>query len=218
MASQSELTITGNIGADPSGSHPTGNLNVNWAESIDDAGVKYTAETIMADQAETSDSSEDYTAYSEVLCVGPFNEGMMFDIGDTGNAQITACWQWYNPATGGEDADFVMTENSGTFGNGTWTDIGSAAQDYGVNYLTPDVTADALALAKGTMLRVKMVVTDGADDGVAQALIDAGVSAVNAAVCVVPNNKMALYNLPMVEAYSGQTTSGSIGGIGADPS
>ena len=217
MATQSTLTITR---PDPSGTHPIGDLNANWAESVDDNAIRFTANTIMAAQAATSESAEDYTAYSEVLYVGPLMEGMHFDIGSTGNAQLTACWQWYNPATSGVDADFVSGApgTASTFGNGTWTDIGTAAQDYDVAPLHGAYAADVAALDKGAMLRVKLVVTDAADDGVAQGLVDTAVAAVNAAWCTIPFDKDANNNLSMVEQYSGQTTAGSIGGIGADPS
>ena len=218
MADQSNLTI-GGIGADPSGSHPIGSLNTEWSESVSDACIKYTANTIMADPGASSADATD-TYYSDVLCVGPLVNGMSFEIGNTGNAQITACWQWYNPATSGKDADFSISADgkTGTFGNGTWTDIGSAAQNYSLNYLTPEITADALAMAKGTMLRVKMVVTDAGSDGVAAGLVTAGVAAINAAFCMYPLNQEVLYNEPIVAGYSGQNLSGSIGGIGADPS
>jgi|2_EtaG_2_1085320.scaffolds.fasta_scaffold00098_39 hypothetical protein len=218
MADQSNLTI-GGIGGDPSGSHPIGNLNVNWSEAIDDSTVKFTANTIMADPGASSADATD-TYYSEVLCIGPLNNGMSFEIGDTGDAQITACWQWYNPATSGVDADFVAGAalgTAGTFGNGTWTDIGTAAQDYATNYLTPEITADALAIAKGSMLRVKMVVTDAGSNGVAAGLVTAGVAAVNAAFCTYPLSQEAKYNKPIV-ALGSEATAGSIGGIGADPS
>ena len=216
MADQSNLTITG-IGGDPSGSHPTGSLNVNWTESIDDSGLKFTANTIMSDPgASIADATDTY--YSSVLCVGPLVGGMTFEIGDCGNAQITACWQWYNPATSGVDADFVMSGNSGTYGNGTWVDIGTAAQNYDTAHFTPYSTVDSLAMAKGTMLRVKMVVTDAGSDGVAAGLVTAAVAIINASECTYPLNKMALYNSPIVAIYTGQTVAGSIGGIGADPS
>ena len=217
MADQNSLTIDG-IGGDPSGSHPIGSLNVNWSESIDDTSIKYTANTIISDPGETLADATD-TYYSEVLCVGPLIAGMRLDVGDTGDAQITCCWQWYNPATSGVNADFSMSADgkSGTFGNGTWTDIGVAYQNYYISCTISSSPTHALLMAKGAMLRVKMVVTDAGSDGVSEALVTAGVAAVNAAYCSVPIGKQ-LYNQPLVAAYSGQGVSGSIGGIGADPS
>lgn len=218
MADQSNLTI-GGIGGDPSGSHPIGNLNVNWSASIDDMAIKYTANTIMTDPGASSADATD-TYYSEVLCKGPLQSGMKFEIGDTGDAQITACWQWYNPATSGEDADFVAGAalgTAGTFGNGTWTDIGTADKDYALQYLTPEVTVDALALTKASMLRVKMVVTDAGSNGVDAGKVTAGVAAVNAAFCTYPLSQEAKHNKPIV-ALGSEATAGSIGGIGADPS
>ena len=218
MATQSTLTITR---PDPSGTHPIGDLNANWAESVDDNAIRFTANTIMNDIAAGTyhtGTTADY--YSEVLCLGPLMEGMHFEIGGTGNAQLTACWQWYNPATSGVDADFVSGApgTASTFGNGTWTDIGIAAQDYDVAPLHGAYAADVAALDKGAMLRVKLVATDTGADGITHTIINVGVAAVNAAWCTIPFDKDANNNLSMVEQYSGQTTAGSIGGIGADPS
>ena len=218
MATQSDLTI-GGIGADPSGSHPTGSLNTNWTEGVDDDGWTFYGSTIMAAQPATTESAEDYTAYSEVLCVGAGNKTLVLDIGTMSDDQVTACWQWYNPATSGVDADFAMTGNSGTFGNGTWTNIGTPARNYVTAHITPDITADALLVAKGTMLRVIMIVTDADDDGVASGLINASVATLNGVgtKCVIMDDREALYNLPM-RALGSEDTAGSIGGIGADPS
>ena len=218
MADQNSLTIDG-IGGDPSGSHPIGSLNVNWSESIADTSIKYTANTIISDPGETLADETD-TYYSEVLCIGPLVAGMSFDIGSTTSAQITCCWQWYNPATSGVNADFSMSADgkSGTFGNGTWTDIGTPAANYSMATSIPSLLYDdALLMAKGAMLRVKMVVTDADSNGVSATIVTAGVAAVNAAFCTVPVGPQ-LYNKPLVAAYSGQPVSGSIGGIGADPS
>ena len=219
MADQSNLTISGRLGADPSGSHPIGSLNANWTESIDDNAMRFTGTSIMAEVGVAGSpyhtgTTADY--YSEELCVGPFMDGMAFQIGATGDAQLTACWQWYNPATGGDDADFDSSD--GTFGNGTWTDIGTAAVDYDNAPLNGALAAAVAALEKGTLLRVKMVATDAGGDGITNVIINVGVAAVNAAYCTVPFSQEANNNLSMVEQYSGQTTAGSIGGIGADPS
>ena len=222
MATQSTLTITN---PDPSGTHPTGDLNANWAESVDDNAIRYTANTIMDDVAAGTyhtDTTADY--YSSVLCVGPFSEGIRCEIGATGNAQLTACWQWYNPATNGDDVDFSMAADgkAGTFGNGTWTDIGTPAVDYDVAALHGAFAADVAALDKGAMLRVKLVALDAGGgsggDGITHTIINAGIAAVNAAYCTIPFDKKASNNLSMVEQYTGQTISGSIGGIGVDPS
>lgn len=219
MADQSNLTITG-IGGDPSGSHPIGSLNVNWTPTTDDSGTLWTANTIMTDPgASAADATDTY--YSEVLCLGPVQNGSIFRVASSADAQIAVGWQWYNPATSGVDADFVAGAalgTAGTFGNGTWTDIGTAAQNYAVNYLTPEVTADALAMAKGTMLRVKMVVTDADSNGVNAGLVTAAVASINAATCLTPVTRENVNNKAMIASYSGEATSGSIGGIGADPS
>ena len=82
MADQSNLTI-GGIGGDPSGSHPIGDLDVNWAKSIDDKAIKYTAGTIMSDPGATAAGETD-TYYSEELCVGPLVNGFQLALGDLG--------------------------------------------------------------------------------------------------------------------------------------
>jgi len=221
MADQSTLTI-GGIGGDPSGSHPIGNLNVNWTRSVDNHSIRFTANTIMPDLAAgTYHTGTTATYYSEVLCVGPLQEGMTFDIGDTGNAQLEACWQWYNPATAGDDADFSMSADgkTGTFGNGTWTNVTAAAKDYVANALTSHNTDDALALKRcNGMVRVALIATDADADGISHTIMNAGIAAVNAAYCIVADDHQVLYNEGIVSAYAGQNLSGSIGGIGADPS
>jgi len=221
MATQSTLTITR---ADPTGSRPTGNLNSNWTESEDEFGTKFTAGTIMGPQLAIAAAGPDYIAYSEELCVGPLLPGTLFTIGNVGEtgSQIKACWQWYNPATSGVDADFAMSADgrTGTFGNGTWVDIGTEGVSYATNFFTSDEDPDALAMSRGTMLRVRLSVTDdsAASDGVAQGMVDTAVAAVNTSTCSIPRNKLAEYNKPIVALYSGQLLSGSIGGLGADPS
>ena len=104
MADQSNLTISG-IGADPSGSHPTGDLDVNWVKTIDDKAVKYTAGTIMAAPgASATDASDIY--YSSELCVGTFPNGTQLLLNDLGDAQITGCWQYYVQSNGNNKLNF----------------------------------------------------------------------------------------------------------------
>ena len=222
MADQSNLTI-GGIGGDPSGSHPIGNFNTNWTITTEEAALLYTAGTIMADPGAQGVDC-DVTFYSEILCVGPLVNGILLEIGNTGDTQCKALWQWYNPATSGKDADFVMAADgkAGTFGNGTWTDIGTAGVSYTDQILIGNEghvgDDDSAAMAKGAMLRVRLNILDDDSGGVAEAIVTAAVDAVNGATCGYPVNKTALYNKPIVVGYSGQAVSGSIGGIGVDPS
>ena len=213
MADQSNHSISG-IGGDPSGSHPIGILASNWTPAVDDMSIKYTANPIMAAQAATSDSSEDYNAYSEELCIGTIPAGTMFEIGDTGNTQLKACWQYYKQSNNNNfnSGNEVVPGTAASQDAGTWTDIGSAAKDYSTDTMIPADHADEDLMLEGVVrLRVKLVVEDGADDGVAQGLVDAGVAAVNAAHVVLPIDKQAKKN----DTINNPIT---FGGIGADPS
>ena len=209
---QSNLTI-GGIGADPSGSHPIGDLDVNWAKAVDDKSIKYTANTIMTNPGASSADATD-TYYSSELCIGTIPNGTEFDIGDTGNAQITTCWQYYKQSNGNNfnSGKEVVPGTAADLDAGTWTDIGTAAQDYSQEYVIPSVAGDEDLQYNGvSRLRVKMVVTDADSDGVAAGLVTTAVDAVNAAFARLPLDKQAKNN----DTVSNPVT---IGGIGADPS
>tara|TARA_R100001443_G_scaffold101576_2_gene109452 strand:+ start:199 stop:834 length:636 start_codon:yes stop_codon:yes gene_type:complete len=209
---QSNLTI-GGIGGDPSGSHPIGDLDVNWAKAVDDKSIQYTANTIMTDPGESSADATD-TYYSSELCIGTIPAGTVLDVGDTGNAQITTCWQYYKQSNGNNfnSGKEVVPGTAADLDAGTWTDIGSAAQDYAVDTMVPSASSDEDLMENGvSRLRVKMVVTDAGSDGVAAGLVTAGVAAVNAAFAKLPLDKQAKKN----DTVSNPVT---IGGIGADPS
>tara|TARA_R100000458_G_scaffold57260_1_gene63194 strand:- start:4274 stop:4912 length:639 start_codon:yes stop_codon:yes gene_type:complete len=212
MADQSNLTI-GGIGADPSGSHPTGDLDVNWTKSIDDMTIKYTANTIMSDPGASAADAVD-TYYSAELCFGTIPHGTVLEVGDTGDAQIKTCWQYYaqsnnnNFNSGNETVPGTPADLDG----GTWTDIGTLAQNYQTETITPSVDGDEdLAYNGVTRLRVKMVVTDAGSNGVAAGLVTAGVAAVNGAFAHLPLDKQAKKN----DTINNPVT---VGGIGADPS
>lgn len=212
MADQSNLTI-GGIGGDPSGSHPIGNLSSNWSPSVNDKTIQYTANTIMSNPGATAAGETD-TYYSEELCIGTVPAGTQFEIGDTGDSQIKACWQYYKPSNGNNfnSGNEVVPGTAALQDAGTWTDIGTLAQDYSANALVPADDDDEDLLEAGVVrLRVKMVVTDADDDEVAAGLVTAGVAAVNAAFCRFPLDKQAKKN----DTINNPVT---IGGIGADPS
>ena len=209
MPNQSTLTI-GGIGADPSGTHPTGALS-NWLEEQDDASIKYTF-TFTDPGAQDASCNVDF--FSDELCLHLL-PGMIFEIGDTQQAECKAVWQWYNP---GDGADFSTDGFNGTFGNGTWTDIGTLASNYTAVTLSANDTAHALAMNKGTKVRIKLNVTDAGSDEVSAAVIDDAIAGVNAGYMIYPVDHEAKHNISMVEQYSGQTTTGGSGGIGKDPS
>ena len=212
MADQSNLTI-GGIGGDPSGSHPIGDLDVNWAKSIDDKAIKYTANTIMSDPGASSADATD-TYYSEELCLGPIKSGTTLEVGDTGDAQIKTCWQYYVQSNSNNfnSGNEVVPGTPANLDGGTWTDIGTAAQDYSTEYILPNVDIDEDIMGNGvTRLRVKMIVTDAGSNGVSAGLVTAGVAAVNAAYAYYPIDKQAKKN----DTVSNPVT---VGGIGADPS
>jgi len=210
MADQSNLTI---LRADPSGSRPTGNLSSNWAPSISNKVVQYTANTIMSDPGATG-NGETNTYYSEELCIGTITNGAQFEIGDTGDAQITTCWQYYKSSNGNNfnSGNEVVPGTAAIQDAGTWTDIGSPAQDYTSEVIVPATASDEdLTYAGVVRLRVKMVVTDAGSNGVAAGLVTAGVAAVNAAFCRIPIDKQAKKN----DTINNPVT---FGGIGKDPS
>tara|TARA_R100001230_G_C5581255_1_gene100123 strand:- start:50 stop:685 length:636 start_codon:yes stop_codon:yes gene_type:complete len=209
---QSNLTI-GGIGGDPSGSHPIGNLSSNWASSVDDMTIQYLANTIMSDPGATGAGETD-TYYSKELCIGTIIPGTQFAIGDTGDAQIKACWQYYKPSNGNNfnSGNEVVPGTAASIDAGTWTDVGTLAQDYGTKTTIPATAADEEYLLAGVVrLRVKMVVTDAGSDGVGASEVTAGVAAVNGARVKIPVDKQAKNN----DTINNPVT---IGGIGADPS
>lgn len=216
MADQSNLTI-GGIGGDPSGSHPIGDLDVNWTKTVDNKAIKYTANTIMADPGASAIDATD-TYYSSELCVGTIRNGMEFDIADTGNAQITTCFQYYKQSNGNNfnSGNEVVPGTAADLDAGTWIDIGIAAQNYVIQYMLPDSDNDEDLMENGvTRLRVKMVVTDAGGgsggNGVSAGIVTAGVAAVNGAFCKLPLDKQAKKNDTVTNPVT-------IGGIGADPS
>ena len=216
MANQSNLTI-GGIGGDPSGSHPLGNLDANWTKTIDDRAIKYTAGTILVDPGATAAGETD-TYYSEELCVGPIQVGTEMYIGDTGDGQITCCFQYYKPSAGNNfnSGNEVIPGTPANLDGGTWIDIGTAAQNWSDETISPAAAADEDLMYNGsTRLRVKMVVTDAGGgsggNGVAAGLVTAGVAAVNAAYVYHPLDKQAKNNDTITNPVT-------VGGIGADPS
>ena len=212
MADQSNLTI-GGIGGDPSGSHPIGVLSSNWTQTEVNMSIQFTAGTIMSDPGATAAGETD-TYFSEELCIGTLKPGTQLEIGDTGDAQITACWQYYKSSNGNNfnSGNEVVPGTAALQDGGTWTDIGTAAKDYTSEVLVPATTSDEdLMLAGVVRLRVKMVVTDAGSDGVGASEVTAGVAAVNAAFARFPLDKQAKKN----DTINSPVT---FGGIGKDPS
>lgn len=212
MANQSNLTI-GGIGGDPSGSHPIGDLDANWAKAIDDKAIKYTANTIMSDPGATAADETD-TYYSEELCVGPLVNGFQLSLGDMGNAQVTGCWQYYVQSNNNNfnSGNEVVPGTAASLDAGTWTDLGTPAQNWSEEFGLPNDAGVEDLMGNGvTRLRVKMIVTDAGSDGVAAGLVTAGVTAVNSCYLQHPLDKQAKKN----DTVNNPVT---IGGIGADPS
>lgn len=211
MADQSNLSI-GGIGGDPSGSHPIGNLDTNWVKTVDDLSIKYTAGTIMADPGASSADATD-TYYSEELCVGVIKPGTEFQIGNTGDTQITACWQYYLQSNNNNfnSGNEVVPGTPASLDAGAWTDIGTAAQDY-YEAMMPATAADEDLQEAGIVrLRVKMVVTDAGSDGVAAGIVTTAVGVINGSYVLFPFDKQSKKN----DTISNPIT---YGGMGADPS
>lgn len=212
MADQSNLTI-GGIGGDPSGSHPIGDLDVNWTKTVDDKAIKYTANTIMSDPGATAAGETD-TYYSSELCIGTITPGSEMYIGNTGNSQIEACWQYYVQSNNNNfnSGNEVVPGTAASLDAGTWTDIGTPAQNYNDETVIPAAHADEDLQYNGiSRLRVKMVVTDSGSDGVSAGLVTTGVGAINSAYAHLPLDKQAKKN----DTVSNPVT---VGGIGSDPS
>jgi len=172
--------------------------------------------------ASSADATDTY--YSEELEVGPLVNGIHLNLGDLGDAQIKATWQWYSPLSGadgisGSDADFSSGApgTPSTFGNGTWVDVQAPAQDATNWTVSPAGSTSNKMMHFGTKLRIKMVVTDADSDGVAAGLVTTAVNMINSTgtYCYYPHNKKATFlNDGLDTSISGD----GIGGIGADPS
>jgi len=207
MADQSNLTISG-IGADPSGSHPTGYLNKYWAETVDDLSKSYLPSSlgIMDDPGGTAAGETD-TYYSKELSVVGGGVGLLLSVPATGDAQVDCTWQWYN-SKDGTFADGVWT-------GGTWTDLWTPIHDAVKDQVSADDNAEEDSAYLSSLWRVKMVVTDAGGDAVAAGIVTAAVNAINhvstGAYLKMPFDKQAKYN----DTINNPVT---VGGIGADPS
>ena len=168
---QSNLTI-GGIGADPSGSHPTGNLLKYWASSVDDMAIKFLPSSlgIMTDPGATATDATDTYYSKEIALIG--KDIVTVSTPASGDSQITFAWQWFNSLG-------TSFDGTGDQSGGTWTDCytptASATTNPLVNY---DATEENI-LYLGSKFRVKMVVTDAGSNGVAAGLVTAAVDALN---------------------------------------
>ena len=216
MAEQSDLTITR---GDPSGSHPIGSLNKYWTETLNEAATVYSANNAMGPQLLIAAAGDNYVAYSAPLYLTNIPDGMDLSLAGMATAETLGCWQWYNPAISGYDADFATDGRVGSFGNGRWTNIGTPEQTWVDDALVPWNATEAVMLRKGVSLRMSLSVVDGGVDGVDQPTVDAAVAIINAGYARLPIDAAADSNRPMVAAYAGQPVAGGIGGtLGADPS
>lgn len=206
MANQSNLAI-GGIGADPSGSHPTGQLDRYWRETVDNASVKYSAAQGL-DLFEDNDieallAGAVGTYYSKPLKVS-FSPGLKVDIGDTGNAECEAGAQWYNSKD-----DFISgapgSASSST--GGEWLGWHSPAQNYQAAMISPFENTDDDIMHKGSQIRIAVVITSAGGSSVSD--IQDYLDEVSGSMYVwKPIDMEAEFNQPL----------SSIGGIGADPS
>ena len=200
---QSNLTI-GGIGADPSGSHPTGNLLKYWDSAVDDMTIVFKPSSlgIMTDPGATGTDETD-TYYSEEIALIGSNFIRAYTPA-SGDAQIKFAWQWFNSQ--GETFD-----GTGDSTGGTWTDL-----------YTPDesaVTDNSLSVQandedifyKSSKFRVKMVVTDAGSNGVAAGLVTAAVNALN-------HTSNGAHISKNVDKQAKYNTGITISGIGVDPS
>ena len=230
MINQSNLTI-GGIGGDPSGSHPIGNLNTYWTAAVDDSSIKWTAGSILDldDVTGAIGTGETKTFYSKEFSIGPCKERINFSLTDTGDAQMKASIEWYDPGTGNGWRDGMEEEGPGHthWDGGTWTNLpdnngAATAQTYNRNIIASDENVSDL-WHKAHKFRVKLVATDaGSPDGITTTIQNAAINAINGTSTVVTSfDQSADYNHGIIAMYSGQAVSGSIGAgssLAADPS
>lgn len=200
MASQSTLTITR---PDPS-AVKVSNIYSDWTESATDGVTHFKATTTTFGVAGTD---ADLTQYSKEISLKGMNlNDAAFDIEDTGEAKVTVAWQWFNPFG-------TSYDGTGDQAGGEWTDFASPSATPAIKILNAGTSAEWEIIQKADKFRVKVVsVASGGSD------VSSTINAADYATVRIFNDKTAELNLPMVEAYSGQTTAGSIGGIGVDPS
>ncbi len=207
---QSNLTI---LRADPSGSRPTGNLNAYWTPSVDDMSIKYTANGAMTDPG-AIDPDATVEIYSKELCVGPILPGTKFVIGDTGNAQATATWQFYKPSNSNNfnSGNEVVPGTAASQDGGTWTNVSGFAKDFSDIIISgQNNTAEDELLNGVTRLRVALKFVDASSDGISAGIVTAAVTAANAAHIFYQMDKQAQNN----DTINSPVT---FGGIGKDPS
>ena len=181
------------IGNDPSKASA---IDVGWTISNTVGAVKYAAKSTSLAVTDTTAIGTDNS--SEFSVKGSELVGAIFDIVDSEDADVKCAWQWYDPKGEGFDS-------SGNPTSGTWTDIGTSAQDYASTTLDPSVSADNDAILRASKLRVQVVSTAStADESEHLNIVDA------ATVLLSKDNS----------AENNDTISNPItfGGIGADPS
>ncbi len=190
MASQSTLTITR---PDPSATKVS-NIYSDWTEGTPADGT-VTFSSTGTTFSSLTDTEVDGTYYSKEFSLkGKALVGARFNIGDSGDSGITCCFQWFNPKGTSHDG-------TGDQAGGTWTDIGSAAQDYTINTVDATLSGEWDIIQKCSKVRVKVICASASDK----------ISTINTAA-------FATIDIWMDKSDELNVAMASVGGIGADPS
>lgn len=196
-ANQSDLTITG-VGGDPSGTHPTGSLMPAWTKTSGDGIVQFSS----AAGAWFTDTSTDGLQYGpEIALTGKAVSSMYLDIVNTGDSGCTAAWEWFNPHG-------TSYDGTGDMLGGTWTTMGSLAQNYAAQEVLDHTNLDWAAIQQSSKWRVKISCSGSAD-------VSATLNAADSMLVYVGDDRTDELNLSLTGTdIGGDGTTG----IGADPS
>lgn len=178
MAQSSDLTISG-----ASGDY-TSLYSTRWAISHKFGATVYKSPALLG----FTDLTIVGVQYANIEFSEAFGSkalnGAIFEIVDSGDENVTCAWEWYNPA-----------------GTGTWTVIGTAAQDFGaVLDASSDDEWEAIQLATKWRVSVESA-TDATD-------VKAAFNAANALTVTINGDRTA----ELRSSYSNDSS------IGADPS
>tara|TARA_R110002167_G_scaffold13430_6_gene55959 strand:+ start:1305 stop:1883 length:579 start_codon:yes stop_codon:yes gene_type:complete len=192
MAQSSDVTIGGTFG------HYNSLYSTRWTITHQFGATVYKSPAALG----FTDLSSIGTQYANIEFSEAFGSkalnGAIFEIVNSADAAVTCAWEWYNPA--GTSFDGNVGGVSTQLG-GTWTAIGTPAQDFGA-VLDASVDAEWEAIQLATKWRVSVVSVSGATD------VKAALNGANALTVTINGDKTA----ELRSSYSNDSS------IGADPS
>ena len=215
MADQNNLTI-GGIGADPSGSFISYDMGGGWDLYEYSQGVavyRPISSGIIADPGGTVADATDTYYTSEFSIKGGDWKGAVMWYPATGDNQITAQWQWYNPQ--GESFGDTTLGTPVSQSGGTWTDIGTNGASAYAETIEIDSNVEWDVVLKGSKVRLKVTVTDADSDAVDASLVTTAIGNINH---VTSGAFIKLAHTKTSELNDTINNPITIGGIGADPS